>query len=229
MLEARKEFDGTTPVIDLRPFFKISLWVRGVYDFVNYGNGYLIADLINDNKISPRIRNTSELLNINYLTDLKREIDSLGHYLSQGIEASSSNVFKYLMPHLDNFIKRFKGINSNSEFQFELAKWYFENKKYSSGYICLAECIITKIAEIYKDAGYKIGTSNKQHRDKIKNLIHNKLKINEKQSYKMLHEKFNEISLIRNAIAHAGYIEDNNRSQKRRLRVSRFKEDIKNC
>lgn len=227
MLEAKKEFDNTTPVVDLSPLFKISLWVRGVYDFVNYGNGYLIADLINDENVSPRIKNTSELLNINYLTDLKREIDSLGHYLNKS-EASSSHVFKYLMPHLESFIKRFKGINSNSEFQFELAKWYFENKRYSTGYICLAESIITRIEEAYKDAGYRISISSRQ-REKIKALVNGKFKKSNRQSYRLLSEKYASISQIRNVIAHAGYIEDKNSSKKGRLRVGCFEEDIKEC
>ncbi|MBA1336537.1 MAG: CRISPR-associated protein [Firmicutes bacterium] len=203
MLEANGEF-GYAPVVDLSPLFNISLWARGVYNFINYGNGYLMADLIEDDRIRTKIKNISELVNINYLTDLKREIDSLEYYINNS-ETSSFRVFKYLMPYLGSFIKRFKGINSNSEFQFELARWYFENKRYSSGYICLAECIVTRIAEIYKGAGCTIGTS-KDDRDKIKRLINNKFQYSKKESYRELNEKFKEISEIRNDIAHAGYL-----------------------
>ena len=73
-------------------------------------------------------------------------------------------------PYLKDFTNRFKGINTNSRFQFELARWYFENKRYANGYICLAESIITRILEIYRDANTKI-TWSKSERERIKRLI----------------------------------------------------------
>ncbi len=227
MLDASKEF-GYTPVVDLSPLFEISSWARGVYDYTNYGNGYLIAELLDDKGIGQKIKNTSELLNINYLTDLKREIDSLNHYLDK-LEDLPTPVFKYLKPYLNNFIKRFKGINTNSGLQFELAKWYFENKRYSNGYICLAESIVTKIAEAYGDAGYRIGTSSAQ-RDKIKSIMRTKFKTSDIQSYKLLYENYDAINKIRNVIAHAGYIEDEKGPRKHgRLRVGYFQQDIEEC
>ena len=45
MLEARWEI-GYAPVVDLKPVFEISQWIRGTHDFINYGNGYAIGELL---------------------------------------------------------------------------------------------------------------------------------------------------------------------------------------
>jgi CRISPR-associated Csx2 family protein len=42
MLDVSREF-GYAPIVDLSPLYNITLWARGAYNFINYGNGYLFA------------------------------------------------------------------------------------------------------------------------------------------------------------------------------------------
>jgi CRISPR-associated Csx2 family protein len=209
MFEASKDFNGRTPVVNLGSLFNITLWARGAYNFINFGNGYLLSELIDDDKISPKVRNISELVNINYLTDFKKEVDSLNSLLET--DFSTKPILHYMTPYLKDFTCRFKGINTNSRFQIELARWYFENKRYANGYICLAESIITRILEIYRDANTKINWS-KSERDRIKKLIRS-YEFSEKTKIEALYDT---ICTIRNRIAHAGFTGE-----------SSFKEDIK--
>lgn len=214
MLEAKKDFGGIAPVVDLGPLFKISEWVKGVYDFVNYGNGYLIAELVDDQQIAEKIQNVSELININYLKDLKREVDSLDYHLKEKLP--NMPVLNYIFPHFEDFTSRFRGISSNGEFQFQLARWYFENNRYSSGYVCLAESILTRILEIYRDAGAKINLTISE-RDIAKKLINGQFKFEVPgTSLRQLYDVFYDITGIRNRIAHAGF-----------TGKSSFQEDIK--
>ncbi|NLY74343.1 MAG: TIGR02221 family CRISPR-associated protein [Firmicutes bacterium] len=204
MLEATKEL-GYTPIVDLSPLYNITLWARGAYNFINFGNGYLLADLIKDDGISETIRNISDLVNINYIDDFKREIDRLNHLLKN--TDSSEQVVRYMQPYLQSFVDKFKGISSSGKLQFSLAQWYFDNYRFAHGYICLTESIITRILEIYRERNSKISWGN-ANRGKIKTLIE-KLGSSTKPEYSKAHEVFNSIRKIRNLIAHAGYSDGN--------------------
>ena len=204
ILEAEREL-GYTPIVDLSPLYNITLWARGAYNFINFGNGYLLADLVKDESISGKIRNISDLVNINYIDDFKREIDSLNYLLKTS--ESPELMVKYMQPYLQSFIDRFKGISSSGKLQFSLAQWYFDNYRFAHGYICLAESIITRILEIYREADSKISWSD-TNRGKIKSLIYNQ-NFKRKSEYSKLHEEYDSIRKIRNLIAHAGYSDNN--------------------
>lgn len=204
MLDVIKEL-GYAPVVDLSPFYNITLWARGAYNFINYGNGYVLADLINDEDISNNIRNISDIVSINHIDEFKREINRLNDSL-EDIE-SPDPVIKYMRPFLMSFTDRFKGISSSGKLQLALAEWYFDNKRFAQGYICLAESVVTRILQIYRDKNAKIKMTN-TNREKIKDLIRSP-QFKERPEYKDLHEEFNIIQKIRNVIAHAGYADEN--------------------
>lgn len=204
MHDAINEF-GYAPIIDLSPLYNITLWARGAYNFINFGNGYLLTNLINDTNISEKIKNISDLANINYIDDFKREVDSFDYFLKTSSETSEP-VVKYMHPYLYSFIKKFKGISSSGKLQFSLAEWHFNNHRFAHGYICLAESIITRILEIYreKDSTIKWGESS---RKKVKSLMHN-YEFKNNPEFRKLACEYETIRIIRNTIAHAGYSED---------------------
>lgn len=205
MLDVSREFNYA-PIVDLSPLYNITLWARGAYSFINYGNGYLFADLINDDDTSKSIRNISDIVNINHIDEFKREIDRLTNLLDD--TKSPEPVIKYMQPFLMSFTDRFKGISSSGKLQFALAEWYFENKRFAQGYICLVESVITRILEIYRDRNSKI-KMNHTNREKIKKLISYTLLFRQRPEYKDLYEEFDLIRERRNVIAHAGYAEQN--------------------
>jgi len=212
MLEVRREI-GYSKIVDLKLLFTISKWIKATYDFINYGNGYLISELINDEETSEIIKNISDLINLNSLKNLRSNVDKLNNLLESKkakIDTPEYLAFRYLLPYVEDFAKRFHGLSSNSEFQFRLAEWYYENKRYSSSYICLAEAIITKILELYKSSGVDVSITNKDDRKKAKKLFKNFANEPDGSPLKKLHCEFSEINSIRNLIAHAGFAEVRN-------------------
>lgn len=209
MLEASNEL-GYTPIVDLSSLYDIAEWTKGAANFINYGNGYQMANLVTDDLLSNHLNNISNLLNMNNIKDLKREIDRLNHYFQQD-EIEQSPYFQYLQPHIQLFILRFKGISTDAEFQYKLAEWYFENKRYANGYICLAESIVSRVIYFYQKAGQNVNVRNVGHRNIIKFLLRN----DEYRKYIHLNISsiYHEISKIRNNIAHAGFTDNNDFQQ----------------
>lgn len=202
MLEVKNEIEYA-PIVDLKPLFEISQWIRGAHEFINYGNGYLISRLIEDDnsnseEISKRINNISDLVNINYITDLQQQITNLNKLLKSDCEYG--NVFKYLSPIIKDFLLRFNNIEKASELQLELSKWCFENKKYTNGYICLVESVLTKLCEVY---GLEI--SDIANRDLVKRMLANRANQRKVPTLKKLADKYFAINDIRKRIAHASF------------------------
>lgn len=208
MLEASDGM-GYTPVVDLKPLFQVSQWVRGTYDFVSFGNGYLISKLVNDDslgrksteEISKKINNITELVNINYLTDMQNQIEKLNDILDK--EQNLNGAAMYIIPLIKDFTKRFSGIKFASEFQLELSKWYFDNKRYGHGYICLVESILTKLCEVYN-----LDIKDFDSREKVKKILYTYSFRKKSQDCENLVYKYLNINKIRNRIAHASFYQD---------------------
>jgi len=200
MLEAIGDL-GYAPIVDLSPLYNMTLWTRGAYNFLNFGNGYLLADLINNQDLSDRIRNISDIVNINFIDEFKREVDRLSRLLDD--TSLADPLIKYMKPYLMTFVDRFKGINSSSHLQLALAKWYFENKRFVQCYICMAEAIVSRLLEEYRARDSKIKWNN-FNRKKIKYLIH-KTNFGDLNKFKDMCKIYKEISDIRNLLAHAGF------------------------
>ncbi len=202
MLDIIREM-GHAPIVDLGPLFTISKWIRATHSFVNYGNGFLMADLIKNTQLQKTIRNISEQVSINYLVDLRKEIKDLSKKIGALGDANTEEVvFAYMLPTLKEFIARFENISVDSNFQLAMAKWYFDNKNYASGYICMAESIITRLCEIY---GLKI--TKQYNRNLIKSLTwtsNNPFKGRDEDLDKLL-DTYNDINPIRNKVAHASF------------------------
>lgn len=195
--------DDVVPIIDLEPLFSISKWIRATHSFVNYGKGFLMASLVKNTELKKSITNISEQISINYLVELRREINDLDKKI-KALEKNNTEeiIFAYMIPTLKEFIARFTNLNNDSNFQLAMAKWYFDNKIYSNGYICLAEAVITRLCEIYS-----LNITNKYNRDLIRPLtwvINNPFKGRDEQLDNLVHI-YSEINPIRNKIAHASF------------------------
>ncbi len=196
MFQAKNEY---TPVVDLSPLFEISKWIRGVYDFTNYGNGYLISELVNSEEISNSLKRVSNLVNINLLQNLYNQIKNLRNLIQ---DSSSNNVFKYIEPQIKTFLNRFADLESEWEFQFEISKWYAENKNYVNAYICLTESILTYLCELYN-----FELDDYEKRKKVKSLIansNNAKKHSHNKAFAELNSLFIKINKVRQNVAHGG-------------------------
>ena len=145
MLEAQK--DGVAPVVDLNAFYKILQWIKGANNFKNYGNSYLIEENIENGKLSKKLKNFSDALNMNYIASLRQSINSL-----KKLEDDIDNLegpAKLIIPKvIKDFMDRFASEDKDYLFQAKLAKWHFEQKRYAMAYININEAIIGFIMDI---------------------------------------------------------------------------------
>ena len=139
MLEAQK--DGVAPVVDLNAFYKILQWIKGANNLKNYGNSYLIEENIENEKLSKKLKNFSDALNMNYIVSLRQSINSL-----KKLEDDIDNLegpAKLIIPKvIKDFMDRFASEDKDYLFQAKLTKWHFEQKRYAMAYININEAII---------------------------------------------------------------------------------------
>jgi CRISPR-associated Csx2 family protein len=183
---------GYAPVVNLRSLFDLTQWIKGAYSLKSFGNGYLIAQLLEEQgetELADRIKKLSEAININYLPTIKQRSIDLKALLH---DRALSSPFKYLRNILEKFTQQFSSRSKREcDFQLKLAGWYFENRRYATGYITLAESIITYLCEINgKDM------RSESERKEMKDLLH-------KFPHTELAKLYFKVNPIRNGIAHA--------------------------
>ena len=212
MLEAQK--DRGAPVVDLNAFYKILQWIKGANNFKNYGNSYLIEQNIENEKLSKKLRNFSDALNMNYIASLRQSINSLKK-LEEDIK-SLEGPAKLIIPKvIKDFMDRFATEEKDYLFQAELAKWHFEQKRYAMAYININESIIGFIMDALDLpllTGDKKKDENKLAKDWLNMIISrheaNKIYPNFKvdKDNQELHEYikiFEHSRRVRNEIAHS--------------------------
>ncbi|MDF5733478.1 MAG: TIGR02221 family CRISPR-associated protein [Rhizonema sp. PD38] len=207
MLDVTREI-GYTPVVDLKPLFDITAWIKGAYSLKSYGDGRLIAELLkaqSEEQIANQINLLSQALNINDVTAIKDKSGILKNSLQNKVV---NGPFKYLRKVLENFVQKFaRSSLTESEYQLELAGWYFDNQRYATGYITLTEAVITYICEINnKDPKIKV------ERELMKDFIHK----SENRDSKLA-ELYFKVNPIRNSIAHALLEKNNSTSEKKAI------------
>ncbi|WP_456372836.1 TIGR02221 family CRISPR-associated protein [Methanocaldococcus sp.] len=193
MLDVYKELNYA-PIVDLSPIFEILEWIKGMYEFTKYGNSYLISDLLEEeNKLlANNLRKISIHIDANYLREVREDIEELNKILNN-INEDSGRFTKYIIPKLKEFSERFNNVSSYYEFQKLMAEWNFDNKKYSSGYLCLTDSIFWMLCEKY---GL---TPTHKNRDLMKRLSYTV----DLLFFKDVNAIYNWLRDIRNTIAHA--------------------------
>ena len=201
-------------VVDLNAFYKILQWIKGANNFKNYGNSYLIEQNIENEKLSKKLKNFSDALNMNYIASLRQSINSLKK-LEEDIE-NLDGPAKLIIPKvIKDFMDRFATEEKDYLFQAELAKWHFEQKRYAMAYININESIIGFIMDALDLpllTGDKKKDENKLAKDWLNMIISrheaNKIYPNFKvdKDNQELHEYikiFEHSRRVRNEIAHS--------------------------
>ena len=194
MLEVMRELEYA-PVTELNNILEISKWVTGAYAFENFGNAYQIADLVeSENKsVSEHLRRFSDLMNLNHLGLLQKEVNSLKSI--RNIKYNSLVPSLIITPIVNSFITRFGNIKSHAVFQLQLAKWQYEHHNYTAAYISLIESIITYTCEVNKKSWEDYNV-----REEAKRALRDS-----KSTWKVddqLTQIFREMNKVRNSLAH---------------------------
>ena len=219
MFEVSDEMDKVTPIINLSVINELQQTIKASHEFKEYGNAFLFSKLLEDtNKsMSKILQDFSYSKGLNHLYDLKSKIQQL-----KGLKYDNLNqIQRNTIPEIvSNFIDRFKRVKYDSQFQFEIGQWMFENKQYGSASVAIIECLITKVCELEN-----IDSSEKENRDCAKNLIvlagsgvkkANKRMANMKRgkcasgdilshyvNYKVFHAIWGETNVIRKSVSHS--------------------------
>lgn len=176
-------------IIDVTAAAEFNTWTKAAHAFGEYGKGELLANLLPEHE-GKVVQSFSDALSLNYVNGIIKQIGKLEELLI----TFDNEIGAFILPRvIDSFIDRLKlSGNGASAFQYQLAKWHFENKNYISSYLLLTECVVTKVCELQK-----LNWKNKDDRKKAQNLMFNE------PIYKRFKKLFNQINLRRNELVHA--------------------------
>jgi len=146
-----QNIDGTTPIVDISIIYQLHKWIRAIDAMKNYGNLDPLVKLLDDeDREIKNVKNIFVQLNNNIklanLASLKQFVSNASSKI-RVLQNSDNKIIKLLSRDIVEFVDRLNK-ERMSDFQFELAKWFHENKQYALCYMALAESIVTKNAEL---------------------------------------------------------------------------------
>jgi len=193
MLEVARENNGITPIVDLKIFYDLMEWIKAVDAFKNYGRADLLVKMFDqEDNIKAQTRDTFNMFDINLsmanMSALEKFIQNAKRVLPV-LKSSKNYIVQLISPDIVEFIDRMD-IKPTSKFQFELAKWFRENKNYALSYIVLLEALVT-----FECESLNLDIHEKDSRDKAKESLF-------KSSNKSIKRLYKELSSTRNDIAH---------------------------
>lgn len=155
MLEAYKDMHYA-PIVNLNEVLNVNSWISGAYSFMQFGNAYKIADLVDNDtqiespkKISTPLRNFSEAKNLNHLAELENQVQKL--QILKDTEGLPTIARMVIDPVINEFLGKVRLGNGKfrlSDFQYKLAQWHKDNHNYAAAYISLNEAILTRACEL---------------------------------------------------------------------------------
>ena len=224
MFEAQNE-KKETPIVSLNLFVDILKWFKGASELKNYGNSYSILDELEKNLMNKEIKNEIEIfsdtMNINYIDSIEESLKNFNTIKDKLNNLEGPG--KYIIPQVfKNFINTFELPNkeklSNEEKKYllraRLAKWHFNQKRYSMAAININEAIVDFIMDALNFPN--IDTEIKTDKTRLAKIWLEQIKEVEDKEIKKYGTMYVETRSIRNKIAHSL---DNKRD---------LKEDIKN-
>lgn len=185
-----------SPVIDLKIFFELLDWAKAVNNFKKHANATQLVDLMKESDIDKEVRKTFDNLNQNIrianMASLWQFIKN-AHKKIKYINQSNNKIVKLLSQDVLDMIEKLNK-DKMSDFQYELALWFYDNKNYALSYMALGEAIITKTAELKLSDE---DSTDKDVREEAKRRIDSPY-----DKYYWHYKEKDTISEIRNNIAH---------------------------
>ena len=188
--------NNKSPVIDLKIFFELLDWAKAVNNFKKYANSGQLVRLMTESDVNEDARKTfhqlGQNLRISNMASLWQFIQGANKKIKY-IEESNNKIVKLLSKDVLEIVERLNK-EKMSDFQYELALWFYENKNYALSYIALAEGIITKTCELKLPED---DSTEKLVREEAKRRIDHPY-----DKYYWNYKDTNTVSNIRNNIAH---------------------------
>lgn len=147
MFEAKNKLTNKVPIVNLNYLNKLQDWIKGAHSFIQYGNGYLVSDLMKqegNQMVGEKIEEFTNSLKMNYMHEVKTQKAVLTTLQGANYEGHAKMV---LPPVFKNFVQKFSKLTNQSEYQFALAEWHFSKKSYAEAYLAFIESIISFVCE----------------------------------------------------------------------------------
>lgn len=150
MFEYKWDNNGITPIVDIKILLEIQQWIKAIDAIKNYSDFNPLVQLLDKNKIEKDVQNTfvnlSNTISLANLASIRQFIQTASKKI-KSIENSDNKIIKLLASEIVVLVERLNK-DKISEFQYELAGWFYDNKNYALSYMALGEAVITKTAEI---------------------------------------------------------------------------------
>jgi len=213
MFEYARDNDGKTPIVDLKILVEIADWIEAIDAIKHYSDFNLLIRLLDKYSIEKETENTFVQLNnamsLMNIAALKGFVDNAAKKLKT-IEKTANPVIRQLSSEIRRIVERLQH-EEESDFQFALARWLYENHNFALAYIALYEAVITKSCEL---AG--LDTHDHDRREEAKRSI------GDDRYGKYFYTKYEDsISKIRNSIVHQ-HRDRENLAQQDIQRLGRF-------
>ena len=149
MLDITREL-GYTPVVELNSVLDLNGWIAGASEFKAFGNAYKVASLMGrtgwakDADVAKVLTDFSDAMNLNYISEIRKKLDEIR--LIKFEEMSPFARF-LIEPSIRQIVDEFKNAKYESQFQFRLAEYQFEQKHYAAAALCLAESMVSLVTE----------------------------------------------------------------------------------
>jgi len=196
MFEYKWDNNGITPIVDIKILLEIQEWIKAIDAIKNYSDFNPLVQLLDENKIEKDVQKTfinlNNTISLANLASIRQFIKTASKKI-KSIENSDNKIIKLLAPEIVALVERLNK-DKISQFQYELAVWFYDNKNYALSYMALGEAVITKTAELKLS---EEDITDKDVREEAKRRIDFPY-----DKYYWHYKEKNTISEIRNNIAH---------------------------
>jgi len=145
-----------TPVVDLKKLIEVQEWITGAYNFIEFGNAYKMAKLLeadksaNYKKAAKGLRKFADLKNLNRLSEFRKEIDSLKPLMNSEMLPP---IGQLMIPDIiDSFTKRFSANLTDYTYKYRMAEWHEKHHNYGYAFINLVEAALSYCCELVPDS-----------------------------------------------------------------------------
>ena len=198
-----KNTKGTTPIVDISIIYELHRWIRAIDAMKNYGNLDPLVKLLDSGskeekeveKVFVQLNNNIKIAN---LASIQQFVSTASSKIN-ALKRSDNKIIKLLSNDIEEFVERLNK-EKMSDFQFELAKWFYDNKQYAMSYMALAEAVVTKTCE-YKGYDPLTEEGRKKAKSHIDTPYDSFFSATKKVKGKVVANE-GSISDIRNNIAH---------------------------
>jgi CRISPR-associated Csx2 family protein len=212
-------------VINFREFFDLIEWANAINMFKKRLDADGLIDVMNNNCVKNEVKQVFSQINANLQL---ANLGALWHFFKNAkekieqIKNTKLPLLSFLQEDLVKLVNRLN-VDKLSLFQFEIAKWFYENHQYALSYLALHEAIITRFCEIKFPS---VNPENKKNRGEVKlNHIDSPYREYLLGSKTMPKKSSDSISTIRNCIAH----QLNDRKDQVSQDIERLRKFIKDC